>query len=98
MSISQRAKRICLVRGCGQPVKARGLCARHHQAHHVRGTPLEDLVPESKRTRALAVVDVHTRIPEGELAKLDTAIADGKAKGPRYAWLQRTILEAIEEL
>jgi hypothetical protein len=82
---------------CGKRVKAKKLCGAHYQAIHIRKIPIEKLL-EDEDDRIENAVDVHVRISGDESEKLNKAIKDGRAKGPRYSFFQRTVRGAIKAL
>jgi hypothetical protein len=56
------ARRVCVVDGCGAPVRARGYCNTHYRRWQVHGDPRADVPIERKTAGGVSYWSVHQRL------------------------------------
>lgn len=94
-----KSKRKCFLTKCDKPARSKGLCRAHYQAHHVRGVPLDQIALQLEGSaKVTQAVRVQVRISGAESEKLDRAISDGRVKETRYAFVQQSVRNAINDL
>lgn len=90
-------KRTCGLKGCNEPAKNGGLCQAHYQAIRIRRKSVGEVLG-NEPSRLNEAVQVTVRFEKTEDTKLRKAIADGRVKETRYAFLQKAIQDAIGKL